>query len=132
MAPLEIPEDPSNIICGWADCKESFEKRGNQRYCGKACSGNARLVQNRLNKRRQRRMESERRRMKDPKAVLGMSAVRQILRFRLLLRPLSRRRVVAGRRTEGLLLRNVPNGLQRGPPALAAAAPVSSTLVESG
>ncbi len=132
MTPHEIPEDPSNVICGWADCKQSFGKRGNQRYCGKACSGNARRVQNRRNKRRQRRLESQRWRVKDPKAVLGMSAVPRILRFRLLLRPLSCRGADAGWRAGGLLLRNVPKSLQRRPPALAVAAPVSSAVVESG
>ena len=130
--PLKIPEAPSNVICGWADCKNSFEKRGNQRYCGKVCSDNARIVQNRNAKRRQRCAEFEQRRIEAWKSGLDLSAVRRFLRFRLSLRPLPWRAAPASSSANGVLLRLLSPRLPGGPPEAPAPSPFAGPSLESG
>ena len=79
------------LRCRWWNCNASFPRQGNRRYCPEQCSRQARLVQNRKAKRRQRRREHEDqiaeriRRLED---VGELSAVRP-RRFRLPLRRVS-------------------------------------------
>ena len=43
-----------SVLCARPGCNVRFHPRGNQRYCSPACSREARRLQNRLAKRRQR------------------------------------------------------------------------------
>ena len=101
----------SSVRCGWSDCNARFVARGNQRYCSKACSCQARRVQNRRAQRRRRLRrhleasgEAVGRLMTGPR----VSAVRTFFRGDLPMRLLPPQDPATPETADGLLLRHVP------------------------